>query len=146
MTTKIIDKNTYKKMGITRCDCCGRHINELKPFTKQEFPNIGANEGQFLIWRYRRMGPYNEESVEAWYEWYKVYDEFVGTGDNGKDSLTWMQLKYGKEKGEELYYADQFYATADKTNECKDCINLNADEYFETIKKRFEKEEKIKRR
>lgn len=108
MTKKIIDKNTYKKMGITRCDCCGRHVSELKPFTKKEFPNIGAGEGHFLIKRFRRMGPYNEESVEAWRKWYEVREEFIGTGDDLKDSLTWMQFKFGYEKEEKVHFVDQF--------------------------------------
>ena len=92
MTTKIIDNNGIvsfdsisseedlnlkPKISINppptdeRCDCCGRHINELKHFGKAGDLLVGDFEGALLVKTFRRMGPYNEESEKAWCTLYK---------------------------------------------------------------------------
>jgi hypothetical protein len=70
MTTKIIDNNDFVLFGsISKekdlkgkariminpppkdrcCECCGRHISELKPFGKAGDPLVGYFEGKLLI-------------------------------------------------------------------------------------------------
>lgn len=36
-----------------RCECCGKHISELKPYGKAGDPLVGDFNGQFLIKTYR---------------------------------------------------------------------------------------------
>jgi hypothetical protein len=48
-----------------RCDCCRRHISELKPFGKAGDPLVGDFEGALLLKTYRREGPYDEKAVSA---------------------------------------------------------------------------------
>jgi hypothetical protein len=40
-----------------RCDCCGRHINELSPFGKAGDPLVGDFDGAYLVKRWRAEGP-----------------------------------------------------------------------------------------
>lgn len=133
------DLKLCPRMSITppppgpRCDCCGRHISELKPFGKAGDPLVGNFEGLFLIKNYRRMGPYDGESVCAWNAYYEAKKKFEYIGRKNCDPLEWMIEKYGKEKGEHFYWAGQFYEQISKRWECRDCAVLDTDEYFEKI-------------
>ena len=120
-----------------RCECCGRHISELQPFGKAGDPMVGNFEGQLLIKKLRPMGPYDQESETAWAEAMK---HFADIGDKDRDPLEWMIQKYGKEKGEHFYWADQLYSQSNKSRECRDCAVLDEDEYFEKLKERYSKE------
>jgi hypothetical protein len=110
-----------------RCDVCGRHISELKPFGGPGDPLVGDFTGEFLVKRGRPAGPYDEEAEKAWDEAEKATHD---------DPLPWFIAKFGKEKGEDLYWAGQLYGCVGKSWECRDCIVLDLDEYFEKIKKR----------
>jgi hypothetical protein len=52
--------------------------------------------------------------------------------------LLWFIAKYGKEKGEELLMAVYAHGQMGQSWECRDCIVLDLDEYFEKLRKRYE--------
>lgn len=114
-----------------RCNCCGRHISELKPFGKAGDPLVGDFDGAVLIKMYRPAGPYDAESEKAWYE---AMEYFESIGKENCDPLEWMIEKYGDETGRHLYWADQAYSQTGSSWECRDCAVLDTDEYFEKIR------------
>jgi len=106
-----------------RCTCCGRHISELKPFGSPGDPVVGDFSGELLIKTFRPLGPYNEEALKAMEEAQKALP-------GEEDPLPWFISRYGKEKGEKLYWAAIFCGGADPQWLCRDCIVLDLDEYF----------------
>ena len=109
-----------------RCDCCGKHISELKPFGGPGDPVNGDFSGAFLVKNYRSVGPYVEEAERAVEEASRKYKEA-----GFDDLLDWMIEKYGKEKAEELYWPTEAYHQFGSSWECRDCLVLNDEEYFE---------------
>lgn len=109
-----------------RCHCCGRHINELQPFGKSGDPADGDFEGAYLIKTFRREVPYNEEAERA------VDEAEYCCRDTGSP-YDWMVAKYGQKKGSLLYAVGQGSATVGASWECRDCILLNEDEYFQKL-------------
>jgi hypothetical protein len=108
-----------------RCDCCGRHISKLSPFGKASDPLVGDFEGALLVKRWRPGGPYDEEAGKAMQEAERCYEN-----DGYKDPLGWMINKYGKEKGESLYYTMMLWDQTGSSWECRDCSILDEDEFF----------------
>jgi hypothetical protein len=43
-----------------KCECCGKHISELKPFGGPGDPLVGDFTGVYLIKKWRTDGPYDE--------------------------------------------------------------------------------------
>ena len=116
-----------------KCECCGRHISQLKPFGKAGDPLVGDFEGALLVKKWRRMGPYDEEAEEAMNEAQKCYLK-----DGYENSLDWMIDKYGKEKGERLHIIAECYGCAGSSWECRDCIKLSNEEYWKRINERMD--------
>lgn len=117
------------------CQCCGRHISELKPFGKAGDPLIGDFEGASLVKKWRPMGPYDEEAEEAMNEAQKCYQK-----DGYEDALEWMIDKFGKENGEKLHLIAECYACTGSSWECRDCICLDNDEYFEEMRRSWDEQ------
>ena len=113
------------------CDCCGRHISELKPFGKAGDPLVGDFDGAFLVKTWRRDGPYDNEAVAAMEEAESFY-----RNEGFKEPLDWMVRKYGKERGEDLHWKAQFWGSVGSSWECRDCIILNEDGYFAKLRER----------
>jgi hypothetical protein len=109
-----------------RCYCCGRHISELKPFGGPDDPLAGDFTGALLIKMYRFHGPYDEEADRAKKEAESRYKE-----EGFEDEFGYLIHKYGPEKGRELCNRIQFYSGLRSTYECRDCVVLDEDEWFE---------------
>jgi hypothetical protein len=109
-----------------RCECCGKHISELKPFDVSGDSLVAFSTGKLLRINLRPLGYYDEEAERAWKEAdhrYKV---------DGYDNPTnWMIDKYGKEKAILMSYANQGYYSSGESYECRDCYYLDENEYFE---------------
>jgi hypothetical protein len=120
-----------------KCQCCGRHISEVKPFGKAGDPLVGDFEGALLIKKFRPDGPYDEESEKAWD---KAEKHLTDAGCEGKDPLEWLIKNYGEEKGEYFYWSFQLHCSISKSWECRDCAVLDTDEYFEILFKNKYKE------
>jgi hypothetical protein len=113
-----------------RCEVCGRHISELKPFRDPNDPFIEIFGNELLMKKWRPEGPYNPEAQKAWKAAKKEVPE-------GKDPLPWFVSKYGEEKGKRLYWSGQLSGSIGPSWECRDCAGLNTNEYFEVIDKRW---------
>jgi hypothetical protein len=116
-----------------RCHCCGRHISELKPFGKAGDPLVGNFEGALLVKRFRRQGPYDEKSVLAMDEAIKLYE-----ADGYSDPHDWLINKYGETDGKNISLNAQLWDCVESSWECRDCIVLDTDEYFERYAERIE--------
>ena len=155
MTTKIFDGNGAVSLGSISsekdlidkerininpppddfcCDSCGRHISELTPFGKAGDPLVGDFDGELLVKKWRPAGPYNEQAEKAFKHVGKILEE---EGCAGEDPEDWMIKIYGKEKGQQYLLAVYAYGCVGSSWECRECIVLDADEYFEQLKKTY---------
>jgi len=113
-----------------RCEVCGRHISELKPFGGPGDPLDGDFSGELLVRRYRPMGPYDEAAEKAWQEAEKSVP-------GQEDIMPWLISKYGEKEAHDFFFSYEAYRTTVPRRECRDCARLSEDEYFEAIGKRW---------
>jgi len=118
----------YPSLRDGRCDCCGKHISELKPFGGPGDPLDGDFTESLLVKTYRPLGPYVEEAEKALREAERYYKS-----DGFDNEFEWMIDKYGEEKAEELYAADYYHHEVWSFWHCRDCVVLDMDEYFEKL-------------
>jgi hypothetical protein len=109
-----------------RCDVCGRHMSELTPFRGPGDPLVGDYRGELLVIRWRHTGPYDEEAEKAWEEARKEVPEM-------EDELPWFIEKFGEGKGKALFWAGILYGSMVVSYECRDCVVLDFDEYFQKV-------------
>jgi hypothetical protein len=115
------------------CDVCGRHMSELTPFGGPGDPLLGDFSGELLVKIWRRMGPYDEKAHKAWQE------AEAQTGAIGLDEvLPWLITKYGKERAEKISLLVEAWDQTGASWECRDCIILDDDEYFEKLNQRYQ--------
>jgi len=108
------------------CQVCGRSLDELQPFGKAGDPLVGDFDGRLLVKRHRPEGPYDEKAIKAFDEAKKH------CGD--KDPEEWMIEKYGREEGHRLSISAMAYDQSGSSRECRDCIVLDDDEYFDKLR------------
>jgi hypothetical protein len=116
-----------------RCQACGKHISELKPFGGPGDPLDGDLSGELLVVRWRHICPY-DETIEAAE---KAWQEAEKSVANKMQIGLWLSVKYGAEAADNIFFAHETYATVVPSWECRDCIGLNDREYFEVIDKRL---------
>ena len=109
-----------------RCECCRKHISELKPFGGPGDQLAGDLTEAKLVEKFRPEGPYDEEAEMAYAEAEKNY-----IAEDFDHPLDWLICKYGRKKALELDYAVELYRTMVKSWECRDCAFLDVNEYFE---------------
>jgi hypothetical protein len=129
-----------------RCDVCGRHMSELTPFGGPGDPLVGDFSGELLVKKFRPAGPYDEEAMKAWEEYEKEFplkiisEQPIADGishieyEKLAEPLHWFIAKFGKNKGEKLYWVGLAYGQVDPSWECRDCAVLDLDQYFEKLK------------
>ena len=103
-----------------KCECCNKHISELKPFGKAGDPLVGDFNGKLLLKNFRTMHPHikeMDEKVEKIKDWNKFFKE------NPKEA-------------ENLSFYDQLVSTVGASWECRDCFILEEEEYFNMIHKK----------
>ena len=124
-----------------RCNVCGRPISELKPFSGFDNPFDsffnGYFNGAFLVKNYRPTGPHNEEAERE----LKEYDEteYVKS-KKGEKFMTfddWLLTKYEKQEAEYMSFCTQAHSLIGSSWECRDCILLDEDGYFDKRWKRY---------
>jgi hypothetical protein len=153
-----------------RCEVCGRHMSELTPFGGPGDPLVGDFTGELLVKTFRWDFPPNVEADKAWDEAVKACKEAGKSGDRFEDLiawegegfghippenieayeklaedetkwlLSWFIDRYGEEKGERIYYYNEHRPGTSKSWECRDCIVLDGDEYFQKREQTQEKE------
>jgi hypothetical protein len=113
------------------CNCCGRHINEVKPFGGPDDPLVGDFSGARLVKIFRPFAPYDEEAGRAFEEAKSRYKE-----EGFKDEFDYLIQKHGAEEGERLSGIIESYSMYGSSWECRDCIVLGEDEWFEKYDQR----------
>ena len=111
-----------------RCECCGRHISELKPFGGPGDPLVGDFTGAYLVKKYRPHGPYDEEAELAYEKAQRCYEN-----EGFNNELDYMIHKYGEEKGKMLCQIVEAHGIVGKSWECRDCAVLDTNDYFEKL-------------
>jgi hypothetical protein len=106
-----------------RCECCRGHISELKPFDDPKYPHL---IGKYLVRTFRRGLPYNEEAERA-------LDEAEANCKEGHSPSQWLIEKYGENKGNILNIMGHGSSTVGASWECRDCVILDDDEYFDKL-------------
>jgi hypothetical protein len=77
-----------------------------------------------LLKQFRPCGPYDEDAeIAAW------------EANKHEDPLAWLIDKYGEDKGKRFYYIEMAHACIMASWECRDCIGLGTNEYWQ---KRYE--------
>jgi len=102
-----------------RCECCGRHLSELRPFGKAGDPYVRDCDGALLVKRWRSFGRPDKE-VETIDENYLCRGRAVPSYD-----------KTGQMIAAHLIIADPKLGAVLASWECRDCIVLSAEEYYE---------------
>ena len=110
----------------SRCDCCLRHISELKPFGGPGDPLVGDFTGRLLVKKYRPAGPYDEKYERLFKEAESRCEE-----EGFTDVFKYLKNKYGEEEGENIFIWAEFFYSVGSSWECRDCFVLNCEEYFE---------------
>jgi hypothetical protein len=124
-----------------RCECCGRHISELKPFGKAGNPLVGDFDGAMLVKTFRTMCPSDEkidaelkeiENMEGMKnsEGYLDYDKFIVE----------LERRHGKEEADGILFYSQASGTVSASWECRDCIVLYDKEYFDVCTEKVKKD------
>ena len=113
-----------------KCNCCGRHINELKPFGKAGDPLVGDFDGALLVKKYRTALPPPDPETQ------EIFDRFIGNREPGVDYDKAKKLlvqEFGAEDAETIelrvYGGDQVGSSW----ECRDCAILDMYEFFEKV-------------
>jgi hypothetical protein len=118
------------------CSCCGKPGSELKPFDRYRDCSFDDHPERFLVKHHRAYGPLDEEAEQAFNEaLYEMAEADIKDGD----PLEWMIEKYGKEKGEKFYGTSFDAHSTFSSIDCRDCIGLGTDEYWEKRNRRIDK-------
>lgn len=124
-----------------RCHCCGRHISDLNPFGGPGDPLVGDFTGALLVKGYRSIGSFdddeeNDDNDDTEAE--KVFEEAQRCYEaSGFDNpLDWIIDKYGKEEAIMIEFdmACRYSGYFTDSWECRDCMLLDDDEYFEKLR------------
>jgi hypothetical protein len=105
-----------------RCDCCGKHISELKPFGKAGDPLVGDFDGALLVKAWRREIPPDEDAD-------KEYDEAYR--ENPEDPRAWLSAKYGQEKAEDIHNRSSAASIIGSWRLCRDCIIMEQKDFWD---------------
>jgi hypothetical protein len=116
-----------------RCECCGRHISELRPFGKVRHPIFGEVKGALLIKRWRKLQPHDARPKIVHGEMFVKWP--AGTIlENGMKYLI-EQSGDGQAKEIRLYHFSGEHKVGSSW-ECRDCIDLDEDDYLEKLRQR----------
>lgn len=113
-----------------RCDCCGRHINELKPFGKAGDPLVGDFDGALLVKMYRTALPEPNSEIRD------IYERFFGgckTKADYERAESRMAREYGKKDANSIVCWISGSSQVGASWECRECVVLDIDEHFEKL-------------
>jgi hypothetical protein len=116
-----------------RCECCGKHLNELKPFYLVGHPWDAVVEDILLVINYRPTAPHDER-VD------RIMEEFFGgclNDEDGKSGEERLIEVYGQELAEYLLRYSAAAGQIVASWECYDCMGLDTEAYSEMPPYRF---------
>jgi len=120
-----------------RCERCGRHISELKPFGGAGDPLVGDFSGALLIKTFRSMADFTEKEHEKDPELKKNLEEMrvldgrfgeimykggISTGIEYEQVREIMVKEIGEEKMNQLDGFMELNGTVSASWECRDCV------------------------
>lgn len=121
-----------------RCEVCGKHVKDVKPFGGKGDPLVGDFTGAKLIKTFRPMSYLDEKerpSIELLDSIYKEEMDGKLTFDECNKKL---KENFSEKELERLNFLNQLINTIEASWECRDCVVMDDNkEYFE--KKRSEK-------
>ena len=115
-----------------RCECCGRHINELKPFGGPGNPLVGDFKGAILVKGFR----YDFPEVE------NPFDISDCLEKNGSLDENKFIKKYGEKELSRYILIESMEGQVSPSWECRDCIVLDTKEHYERLEKALEERKK----
>ena len=101
----------------------------MKPYDIKADPSLTDSNGPLLVKTYRLIIRWSEEAHNA------ISEAVEKCGDT-KNLEEWLIDKYGEEKGRSFYEVERIGSPIKDSWECRDCILLDDDEYFEKLKRR----------
>ena len=120
-----------------RCECCGRHISQLKPFGKVDHPIFGDVEGALLVKKYRPNRSYDAEAEDIM----RAAEEYCQNNEHQDMSYwLWKLEERGEEEGLNSCRIARYCGNILASWECQDCIVLNDDEYFEKMRQSWDEQ------
>ncbi|MGO9017767.1 MAG: hypothetical protein ACLQVJ_05370 [Syntrophobacteraceae bacterium] len=112
-----------------RCDCCGRHLSELKPYGKAGDPLVGDFENALLVKTWvAECGPYEDLD--------NLLEEYFGDCKNEEDANQAKAIiieKYGEKKMEDLDFYMMLRGSVHSVRLCRDCVILDKPELYERL-------------
>ncbi len=110
-----------------RCNCCGKHLGELKPFSLMSPASRTGLEEVLLVKNMRPMAPLNEEMD-------RILERFVGdclTADDQEKAAERLNEVFGSEIAYDLleYYNSSILIIS--SWECRECLDLDAETFRE---------------
>ena len=109
-----------------RCDCCGKHISELKPFSVFGHTSGIDIEEALLVKTWRPMAPPDEETD-------RIMEEFFGgrlSDEDHKKAEQRLIEVYGKQSAEDLLLYASASSLVTASWECRECIASDTETYF----------------
>jgi hypothetical protein len=113
-----------------RCYCCGKHISELMTFGKAGDPLVGDFYGALLVKKFRTALP--APSIEI----SEIYERLFGSCETKADyerAESRLAREYGQKDADDIMILISGASQVDASWECRDCIVLDMDEYFEKL-------------
>jgi hypothetical protein len=115
-----------------RCECCGRHIKDLKPFGEQGVPSGGNFNSPYLMTKIRPAGPYDQEAENL----YRVWFENCESAEEYSRRDAELVRKYGEKEVDRVTIRAETAMLTWPSRECRDCFILDDDEYFAKLRER----------
>jgi hypothetical protein len=113
-----------------KCNRCKRHLNELKPFGKAGDRLVGDFDGALLVKTFRTVFPKPNIEVQA------IFERFFGNCEAEADyerAESRLAGEYGKKDADDIICLIDGASQVGASWECRDCIVLDMDEYFEKL-------------
>jgi hypothetical protein len=113
-----------------KCNCCGRPLNELKPFGKAGDPLVGDFDGALLVKNFRTASPEPNTEIQA------IYERFIGNCETEADyerAESRLAQEYGKRDADDIICWISGALQVGASWECRDCIVLDMDGFFEKL-------------
>jgi hypothetical protein len=110
-----------------RCDCCGKHLDELKPFSLVGHPEGVDIEEALLVKNFRPSAPPDERVDRIMYEF---FGDCLSDEEEEKAEERLNEV-YGHELAEYLLLYASAAGQVNSSWECRECIALDTEAYFE---------------
>ena len=110
-----------------KCECCGKHMSELKPFGKAGDPLVGDFDGALLVKKFRTELPPPDIRLEKIFQWMLLNCKPKGDNESIEDLLA---LEYGEEDANAMLMMISGGSQVGASWECRDCAVLDRFSYF----------------